>query len=126
MSLSGQTDSALTEMDVFLALRKIDPKGEEVFYLSSNGTPQPLTYGWVRASHRKLSNKPYPEFDGELPWPTLSHRREDKQSTRPGEVYPLLTEFWPTDVVVEKGEKVVLEISNQDMKEVGPYMVDRR
>ncbi|KAH8691460.1 Alpha/Beta hydrolase protein [Talaromyces proteolyticus] len=119
MSLTNHPHDDFADIDVYLALRKFDAEGKEVFYTSSLGTPQAVTLGWVRASHRTLSPKPYPEIEGELAWPTLSHRRDDVKRVRPGEIYELLTELWPTNLAVEKGETIALEVSPKDVAESG-------
>lgn len=110
MSLTSHAESLPAEIDVYLALRKFDAQGKEVFYTSSLGGPQAVTVGWIRASHRTFSSRPYTEIESEPAWPTLSHRRDDFKPVRPGKVYDLLTELWPTNVVVEKGEKIILEV----------------
>lgn len=124
MSLTNHAEAQPAEIDVYLALRKFDAEGKEVFYTSSLGGPQAITVGWIRASHRALNRKPYPEIREEFPWPTLSHRREDIQPVWPGHIYDLLTELWPTNVVVEKGEKIILEISPRDVAGSGPYTTE--
>ncbi|KAK9234532.1 Alpha/Beta hydrolase protein [Lipomyces kononenkoae] len=121
MSLANHPRDAPAEIDVYLALRKFDVDGKEVFYTSSLGTAQAATYGWIRASHRTLSRRPYPEIDVELPWPTLSHRREDLKPVRTGEIYELLTELWPTSLVVGKGETIALEVAPTDVAGSAPY-----
>jgi predicted acyl esterase len=124
MSLTNHAESQPAEIDVYLALRKFNAEGKEVFYTSSVGGPQAVTVGWIRASHRTLSPKPYPEIEKEFSWPTLSHRREDVRPVRLGEVYDLLTELWPTNVVVEKGEKITLEVSPKDVAGSGLYTTE--
>lgn len=42
------------------------------------------------------------------------------KTDRRGEVYELLTEPWPTNLVVEKGETIALEVSPKDVAESGP------
>ncbi|KAK9367589.1 Alpha/Beta hydrolase protein [Lipomyces kononenkoae] len=121
MSLTNHPHDAPAEIDVYLALRKLDAEGKEVFYCSSLGTPQAATLGWIRASHRTLSRRPYAEIEEELPWPTLSHRREDLKPVRPEEIYELLTELWPTNLVVGKGERIALEVSPTDVAGSAPY-----
>ena len=115
ISLSDHKGEAPADIDVFLALRKLDKNGEEVWFAGSQGDPTPAAFGWIRASHRTLDPKPYPELAEEtLPFPVLSHKRSDRKVVKNGEVYDLRCEFWPTDLVVEKGERLVFEVTAKD------------
>jgi hypothetical protein len=40
----------------------------------------------------------------------------------PGEVYPVDVEVWPTNVVVEEGGKIVLEVSSGDTQGSGIFL----
>ncbi|KAJ5524321.1 alpha/beta-hydrolase [Penicillium frequentans] len=106
------------DIDIFLTLRYISPEGKEVFYTGTAGDPVPLCKGWLRVSLRKI-NKEHPRH---RPW--LPHR--DYFSTNvepviPGEIYPVDIEIWPTNVVVEKGGKIVLEVSSGDTQGCGLF-----
>jgi predicted acyl esterase len=64
---------------------------------------RPIAQGWLRASHRKLDKKkslPY------RPW----HTHDEKQPLKPGEIYELDVEIWPTCIVVPKGYSIALSI----------------
>ncbi|KAL4908845.1 hypothetical protein BDW74DRAFT_187347 [Aspergillus multicolor] len=102
------------EIDIFAALRKISQDGEESTYTSSTGDPTAVTFGWIRASHRTLTTTPYPGYTKPLPFPTLSHLRRDAKEVIEGEIYDLQCELWPTNVVVQKGERLVLEVAPKD------------
>jgi hypothetical protein len=119
MSLTNHSHDTPADIDVYVAMHKFDAG---VFYTSSVNTPQAPTYGWIRAPHRAVSPQPYPEFEGELPWPTLSHRRADFKSIKPDKVYELRAELWPTGVVVGKGKTIALEVSPTDVEGAGPYL----
>ena len=122
MSLSDHAGEGPADIDVFLALRKVDSEDRELLFTSGNGTATAITYGWIRASHRTLTSKPYPELeDGALTFPTLSHLSKDRKPVENGTVYDLLTELWPTQLLVEKGERLVLEVSPQDPKGTGEF-----
>ena len=117
MSLSEHKGEAPADIDVYLALRKLDKDDKEVLYAGTQGMPTGVTFGWIRASHRTLDPKPYPEFaEGELPFPVLSHKRSDRKEVRNDEKYDLQCEFWPTQLVVSKGERLVLEVSAKDQE----------
>jgi len=52
--------------------------------------------------------------EGVLPFPILSHKRGDRQQVKNDEIYQLNFGIWPTDLVVEKGDTLVLEITSKD------------
>ncbi|KIX05572.1 uncharacterized protein Z518_06444 [Rhinocladiella mackenziei CBS 650.93] len=86
------------DVDLFLALQKINAKGEEVkFYHSTEKIEASATFGWFRASHRELD--PERSIPGR---PYHSHAR--RQWLRPCDIYPVEVELWPTSTVWEDGE----------------------
>ncbi|HJW68243.1 MAG TPA: CocE/NonD family hydrolase C-terminal non-catalytic domain-containing protein [Candidatus Binatia bacterium] len=66
-----------------------------------------MAYGWLRASHRKLDES------RSRPWRPF-HTHDELQKLQPGEIVPLEIEVWPTSVVVEHGERLVLEVGAKD------------
>ena len=117
MSLSGHKGEASADIDVYLALRKLGSDGKEVKYAGTQGLPTGVTFGWIRASHRTLDPKPYPDLpEGALPFPVLSHKRSERKEVRNGEVYDLEAELWPTEVIVSPGERLVLEVTPKDQE----------
>lgn len=64
--------------------------------------------GMLRASQRHVS----PEKSGKT-WKTLSHERV--QLVSPGEVVRLDVQLWPTGIVFEAGEKLVLKIGGEKL-----------
>ncbi|KAM0512064.1 hypothetical protein ACHAPE_009212 [Trichoderma viride] len=113
VSLTDHEGETEPDLDVYVALRKINAQGNESSYSSSLGNPTPVVFGWLRASHRTIDPNPYPD-SFHLPVPVPSHKRSDKKEVRNCEVYDLQIELWPTNVVVERGERLVLEISPKD------------
>lgn len=107
------------DIDLFLTLRYISPAGNEVFYTGTAGDPVPLCKGWLRVSlrrvnHQHVRHRPY-----------LPHRdyfSTDVQPVIPGEVYPVDVEIWPTNVVVETGGRIVLEVSSGDTQGSGIFL----
>jgi predicted acyl esterase len=71
------------------------------------GPLQPLTRGWLKASHRALDpkrskpNRPFHPHD----------RREPLES---GQVYPIEVEVWPTAHRFKKGSRIRLDLANGD------------
>lgn len=113
VSLTDHEGETEPDLDVYVALRKFNAQGNESSYSSSLGNPTPVVFGWLRASHRTIDPNPYPD-SFHLPVPVPSHKRSDKKEVRNCEVYDLQIELWPTNVVVERGERLVLEISPKD------------
>ncbi|UPL03061.1 hypothetical protein LCI18_013995 [Fusarium solani-melongenae] len=108
--------SSPSDLDLFLSLRLLSPSGDEIFYTGSSGEPVPLTKGWLRVSLRKV-NPQHPRHRSWLPYREFcSH---DVQSVIPNQVYPVDVEIWPTNVVIEPGCRLVLEVSSGDTQGVG-------
>jgi predicted acyl esterase len=105
------------DIDLFLTLRHILPEGE-VFYTGTAGDPVPLCKGWLRVSLRKVNTSHRRHRD------YLPHRdylRSDVLPVLPGEVYPVDVEIWPTNVVLESGSRLVLEVSSGDTQGSGLF-----
>ncbi|KAL9094465.1 MAG: hypothetical protein Q9165_003315 [Trypethelium subeluteriae] len=120
VSLAADPPSPTTpsDLDLFLTLRHLSPDGKEVFYTGTAGDPVPLCKGWLRVSLR-ATNAAHPYHR-----PYLPHReyfRSDVQAVRPGEVYEVDVEVWPTNVVVSPGGKLVLEVSGADTQGTGIF-----
>jgi predicted acyl esterase len=106
------------DIDLFLTLRHVSPEGDEVFYTGTAGDPVPLTKGWLRVSMRKQEdqNQRHRSYQ-----PYRSYKSADVQSVKSGEVYGVDVEIWPTNVVVEKGGKLVFELSSGDTQGCGRF-----
>ena len=105
--------SATEDADVFAVLRVFDPKGVEVVFQGALDPHNPISLGWLRASHRKLDpvkSLPYRPY----------HTHDEKQLLRPGEVVELDVEIWPTCIVVPTGYRVALSIRGRDYEWDGP------
>lgn len=109
------------DIDIFLTLRHIGPSGAEVFYTGTAGDPVPLTKGWLRVSLRKI-NPEHSKHRPYLPW--RDYVSTDLRPVIPGEVYGVDVEIWPTQVIVEKGGKLVLEVSSGDTQGSGIFQHD--
>jgi hypothetical protein len=106
------------DIDIFLTVRHLDPSGKEIYYTSTTGDPAPLTKGWLRVSLRKVAenhpkNRSYP-----LQREYLS---TDVQPVIPDTVYGVDVETRPTNVVVEKGGKIIFEVSSGDTQGSGIF-----
>ena len=112
------SDTAPSDIDVFLTLRYISPEGKEVFYTGTVGDPVPLSKGWLRASMRKVE-KDHPKHKEWLPH--REYRSTDALPVKPATVYELDVEVWPTNVVIEKGGRLGLEVSSGDTQGAGIF-----
>jgi predicted acyl esterase len=122
--------SASTDADLFLVLRVFTPNMQEITYQGALDPHTPIAQGWLRASHRKLD----PELT--LPYRPY-HTHDEKQPLKPGQVYELDVEIWPTSIVVPAGYRIALSVRGKDyeydgsdaglanapypMKGVGPF-----
>jgi predicted acyl esterase len=83
----------------------------------------PAACGWLRASHRKLDparSTPYRPY----------HSHDELQKLEPGAIVPVDIEIWPTSVVFEPGEHLVLEVASEDDPRMEPFLhndpIDRK
>jgi hypothetical protein len=77
-----------------------------------------LTKGWLRVSLRKVN----PEHPKNRPWlPWRDYFSSDVCPVIPGDVYAVDVEIWPTNVVVEKGGKILFELSSGDTQGSGIF-----
>lgn len=106
------------DIDLFLTLRHISPSGEEVFYTGTAGDPIPLTKGWLRVSMRKINDKNLKHHE-RIPY--RDYFSTDVLPVMPGEVYPVDVEIWPTNIVVEKGGKLIFEVASGDTQGSGIF-----
>jgi predicted acyl esterase len=99
--------SSTRDADLFLVLRVLSPNLKEVVFQGALDPHTPIAQGWLRASHRKLDEKlsePYRPY----------HTHDEVQPLKPGEVYPLDIEIWPTSIVVPAGYRIALTVRGRD------------
>lgn len=99
------------DLDLFVAIRKLDSEGREVDFCGKDGHHHGVVaLGWLRVSQRHLD----PERS--TPWrPFLSHDRSEK--LQPGEIVPVEIEILPSGTLFEAGETLRLSISGRDIHE---------
>ncbi len=97
------------DMDLFVALEKLDAQGEKVgFTFYAFYEYGPVALGWQRVSHRALDPQ------RSTPWrPVHPHTHEDLLS--PGEVVPVEIEFWPFSTRFDAGETLRLIVAGADI-----------
>ncbi len=99
--------SSTADADLFLIVRVFSPNLAEVVFQGALDPHTPIAQGWLRASHRKLDKKlstPYRPY----------HSHDEKQPLKPGEVYELDIEIWPTSIVVPAGYRIALTVRGRD------------
>jgi predicted acyl esterase len=97
------------DMDLFVALQKIDRAGYIVpFPFFGNHDDGTVALGWLRVSHRELDEVKSTPYQ-----PVHKHLKEIK--LRPGEVVPVEIEIWPSSTLFEPGERLRLVIQGSDI-----------
>ncbi|KAI5922120.1 Alpha/Beta hydrolase protein [Camillea tinctor] len=92
------------DVDLFVALQKVNRDGEEVqFYNSTQQIEAAAAFGWLRASHRELD----PEAS-KPERPVHLHRR--RLWLRPADIVEVNVELWPSSTVWEAGEVMRLAV----------------
>lgn len=102
------TDEA-PDMDLFVALRKLDAQRRPVHFPFANVLEDgPVALGWLRVSHRELD-----EEQSTAHRPVHSHRRE--LPLAPGEVVAVDVEIWPSATSFDPGEILQLVVRGSDL-----------
>jgi predicted acyl esterase len=99
--------SKAVDADFFLVLRVFSPDLKEITFMGALDPHTPIAQGWLRASHRKLDPKLSVSY---RPY----HTHDEKQPLKPGEVYELDVEVWPTCIVVPKAHRIALTVRGRD------------
>ncbi|MDD9943152.1 MAG: CocE/NonD family hydrolase [Myxococcales bacterium] len=97
------------DMDLFVAIQKLDAKGEQVYFEArENHAGGPVSLGWLRVSHRALDPDRSRPFQ-----PVLSHDR--RELITPGQVVPVDIEILPSSTFFEAGQSLRLLLSGADI-----------
>ena len=107
-----------TDIDLFLTLRHFGRDEREIYYTGITGEPVPLCKGWQRLSLRKV-NKEHHRHREWLPY--RDYFSSDVLPVIPGEIYPVDVEIWATNVIAEKGDRLVLEVASGDTQGCGLF-----
>lgn len=99
--------SSSADADLFLVVHLFDPDGTEVTFAGTVDPHTPIAQGWLRASHRKLDPARSTEYQ-----PFHSH--DEIQPLKPGTVYEVDVEIWPTCIVVPAGYRLGLSVRGDD------------
>jgi uncharacterized protein len=98
LTLFASTDQ--TDMDLIVKVSLVSG-------VPDAGQPIKVTQGWLRASHRAED----PELTGDL---RPFHKHDRAEPLEPGTVYELHIELLPMSFLARGGDRIRLEISNQD------------
>lgn len=102
------------DMDVFVALQKLDAGGAHVgFTYYAFHEDGPVALGWLRASHRALD--PVRSRDWQ---PVHAHTHEDP--VPPGRPVPLDIEIWPAATLFRAGETLRVVVQGSDVYTESP------
>ncbi|PNP58205.1 hypothetical protein THARTR1_01902 [Trichoderma harzianum] len=99
------------DLDLFVTLWHLDSQGQEILYTGAVGDPVSLTKGWLRCSLRKVEDK-HPQHRSYLPY--RQYFSTDEELLTPNIIYAVDVEIWPTNVVMNGGDTLVLEIASGD------------
>ncbi|KPI35908.1 uncharacterized protein AB675_10406 [Cyphellophora attinorum] len=112
VSVSGVLQNPCpADIDIFATLRHFTADGEQVFYTGTTGQPVAVTVGSLRVSHRKVDTS----HRYHRVWqPYRSYLSSDVQPVVLNEIYDVDIEIMPTNVVISKGGRLVLEIGSSD------------
>src|SRR5215470_7741758 len=93
--------SATEDADLFLVVRVFGPDMKEIVFQGALDPHTPIAQGWLRVSHRKLDPKltlPYRPY----------HTHDEVQKLKPGEIYEVDVEVWPSCIVIPSGHRIGL------------------
>uniref|UniRef100_UPI000694F309 CocE/NonD family hydrolase C-terminal non-catalytic domain-containing protein n=1 Tax=Paraburkholderia heleia TaxID=634127 RepID=UPI000694F309 len=95
-------------MDIFAALRLIDPQGRDVTFVGNSDPDVPLDLGYLRVSHRAVDPAK------STAWQPF-HPHLAREPMTPGQLYPVDVEFTePTSIVIPKEYRLALTIQGKD------------
>ncbi|KAI5208024.1 alpha/beta-hydrolase, partial [Aureobasidium subglaciale] len=92
-------------------LTHFSAEGKEIFYTGTGGNNVPLCKGWLRVCLRKI-NSDHARHRFYLPY--RDYFSSDVLPVIPGEIHPVVVEVWPTNIIFEKGERLVLDVASGD------------
>ena len=106
------------DLDLFVGIRKLDPRGQEVQFWNRLSRHDIVTRGWLRASRRpdplsvKDSLTPLADYDREAPVVC-------------GEIIELNVEILPSSTFFEAGSSMILELRGRDITELPNFQHHR-
>ncbi len=105
------------DMDLFIALQKLDRNGSYVPFAAFSALEDgPVALGWLRASHRELDPE---RSTPQQPW--LLHRRQLK--LKPHVPVPVDIEIWPSSTRFASGETLRIVVQGSDIYKYARWIV---
>lgn len=96
------------DMDLYVAVKKLDRHGTEVAFPFANVLEHgPTALGWLRVSHRRIDAE---RSTSNQPW----HTHTRAEPLQPGEVVPVDIEIWPSATRFQIGDGLRLSIRGSD------------
>ncbi|MCX2561208.1 CocE/NonD family hydrolase [Acetobacter farinalis] len=100
--------SSTRDMDVFAALRLIDPQGRDVTFMGNSDPNVPLGLGYLRVSQRAVDPARSTIY-------TAFHPHRASEPMTPWKLYPIDVAFTePTSIVIPEGYRLALTIQGKD------------
>ncbi|MGA0599351.1 CocE/NonD family hydrolase [Caulobacter sp. KR2-114] len=100
--------ASTADMDIFAAVRLIDPQGRDVTFMGNSDPNVPLGLGYLRVSHRATDPARSTAF-------SAFHPHLASEPMTPGQLYPVDVEFTePTSIVAPKGYRLALTVQGKD------------
>jgi predicted acyl esterase len=96
------------DMDLFIAVKKLDKQGQEIYFSGYNSNPHDMVAkGWLRISHRQLD----PVLSNiEMPF----HPHKQILKTEPNQIVPVEIEILPSSTLFEKDSYLQLVVMGQE------------
>lgn len=108
LALKLWVSSSTTDMDIFAAVRLIDPQGRDVTFMGNSDPNVPLALGYLRVSRRATDPAKSTEF-------VRFHPHIASEPMVPGKLYPVDVEFAePTSIVVPRGYRLAVTVQGKD------------
>jgi predicted acyl esterase len=100
--------SSTPDMDIFAAVRLIDPEGRDVTFMGNSDPNVPLDLGYLRVSHRAI------DAAKSTPWHVV-HPYDAGAPMEPGKLYPVDVAFNdPTSIVIPVGYRLAVTVQGKD------------
>jgi predicted acyl esterase len=100
--------SSTSDMDIFAAVRLVDPQGRDVTFMGNSDPNVPLGLGYLRVSHRAVDPARSTEY-------SPFHPHLTSEPMTPAQLYPVDVEFTePTSIVIPKGYRLALTVQGKD------------
>lgn len=104
-----QAEDGVEDMDIFVAVDKIDADGNVAPFVTMAMLDEgPMALGWLRVSHRETDVQLSTSLQ---PW----HKHERSLLLTGREIVPVDIEVWPSSTVFERDESLRLRIQGNDI-----------